>query len=130
MFEGIEFARDDDGWEYRMGCRFATPDECDGLGRQVGLATRSMMTDSVLYDAFVLAADKQGRIVNHEIERWYEKQVTEVMRDEDDDSSWSLTYDRFTFGVLMDSQLRLVAAGYLATRGNGDSVSYRLTLPS
>ena len=125
-----EFTTDKDGWGYREGSRFATPEECADVDVQIRRGTTSPMTDPIVFQAFVHAADKLGRIMNHELDVLYEQHVTAVLRDEDDEPGWKLEYDRFVAGALMESSMRLIQAGYLAQRGNGDSSSYRLTLPT
>ena len=52
-----------------------------------------------------------------------------MLRDEYDPPGWGVTYDRFVAMALMEAIHRLVEAGLLGHRGNGDSVDWRLALP-
>ncbi|SCL74135.1 hypothetical protein [Micromonospora peucetia] len=81
-----------------------------------------------LTDGLSLAADGEGLILDYRPNEFYEGTLSDAMRDEDDDPGWKLTYDRFSAMTLSVFMFELVTAGLLATRGNGDSVDYRLTL--
>ena len=84
---------------------------------------------TALVEALAAAADEKGQLLDFRINQWFERYVSDAMRDEDDPAGWSLRYDRFTAMVLTSELFRLMETGWLAQRGNGDSYDYRLTFP-
>lgn len=122
-----DIVTDNKRWSYLKGSRFVGPDEWD-QHRSKHIDPRRMYLEP-LADGLSLAADKKGQILDFWPNRFYEGPMSEAMRNEDDPESWKLTYDRFTAMTLTVSMYELMEAGLLATRGNGDSVDYRLCLP-
>ena len=122
-----EIVTDENRWGYVAGARFVSPDEWeksvyDHIGRPLYL--------QAVAEGLALAADSEGQIINYRPNEFYAGALSDSMRNEDDPKSWKLTYDRFSASVLLDAMSTLLFAGLLATRGNGDSVDYRLTLPA
>lgn len=119
---------DADRWSYTTGARFVGPDEwLTTLRKQWSRREMAMYPFS---EALAAVADDDGTILRFEINEWYAGALSDVLRDEYDEPGWKLEYDRFTALALADIEHRLMFAGYLATRGNGDSMDLRLTLPS
>ncbi len=126
-FGAVEIVADEDGWTFAVGARFVGPDEW--IANRPGPG-HYWFSRGVLLDAFAAAADDAGLLLDFQVNRFYERQVTEVVRVEDDPKNWRLKYDRFTAMVLMDATTEFVEAGLLAHRGNGGSYDYRLALPA
>ncbi|WP_433460635.1 hypothetical protein [Micromonospora sp. CA-248212] len=124
-----DFTTDADRWSYRNGARFVGPGEWLHGVEQAGLAVESLVMESVA-DALAAAADDDGLIIDFRPNEWYERHVSDAMRNDDDGPGWKLTYDRFVAMALMDIDMTLSNSGYLAGRGNGDSKDRRLTLPA
>lgn len=123
-----DYTTDADRWSYRKGAYFVGPEEwLHGLPQ--ALTVESMHLDAYT-EAMANAADDDGLILDFRPDRWYEGALSDVMRDDTDGTAWKLTYDRFVAVVLMDIDMMLADAGYLAGRGNGDSKDRRLTLPA
>ncbi|MFG1777666.1 hypothetical protein ACGFIG_14700 [Micromonospora sp. NPDC049048] len=122
-----DIVTDKDRWGYLKGARFVGPDEWD-QHRSKHIDRRRLFLEP-LAEGLSLAADKKGRILDFWPNRFYEGPMSDAMRDEDDPESWKLTYDRFTAMTFSVFMFELVESGLLATRGNGDSVDYRLCLP-
>lgn len=122
-----DFTTDADRWGYRTGARFVGPDEWEKQA-ETHISRRRMYLHP-LAEGLALTAADDGVILNYRPNRFYEGSLSDVLRDEDDKPGWKLTYDRFTAMTLSAFMFELVEAGLLATRGNGDSVDYRLTLP-
>lgn len=115
----VDIVTDDERCGYRAGSRFVGPDEW----------LRGMPLNGVAPRRVDPGARRCGGLLNFRPERFYAGSLSDVLRNEDDPETWRLGYDRFTAMVVMDAKIRLVELGLLATRGNGDSVDYRLTLP-
>jgi hypothetical protein len=109
------------------GTRFVTPDEYRDGKR---LFVQQGMALSVLADALADAADEDGVITDFSLPVFYATHVKNVMRDEEDDEGFELTYDRFTAVALMEMLNQMVLSGLLGHRGKGGSYDYRLALPS
>ncbi|MER7166757.1 hypothetical protein ABT336_11935 [Micromonospora sp. NPDC000207] len=122
-----QITSDDDGWGYRTGARFVTPAEWE-KHRDEHLERRHYYLQP-LTEALAAVANTDGVVVDYRPHEFYAGPLSDAMRDEDDEPGWALVYDRFTAMVLSVLVFELVEAGLLATRGNGDSVDYRLTLP-
>ncbi|SCL46808.1 hypothetical protein [Micromonospora peucetia] len=122
-----DITTDSDRWGYRTGARFVGPNEWDK--HRLDYINRRHFYLQSLTDGLSLAADGEGLILDYRPNEFYEGTLSDAMRDEDDDPGWKLTYDRFSAMTLSVFMFELVTAGLLATRGNGDSVDYRLTLP-
>jgi hypothetical protein len=67
--------------------------------------------------------------VDFRLQEWFERHMSDAMRDDRDPAGWRLGCDRFTMIVIQAELTRLVVTGWLAERGNDDSYDYRLTLP-
>ena len=110
--------------------RFVSPREF-----LAGLANTSAhrgLVRPVVCEALAAAADDEGVLLDFDEQAFFDIHVTDVMqRDplEHGDQVPMLVYDPFTALALMDCVNSLVRDGLLATRENGDSVDYRLTLP-
>lgn len=122
-----QITTDADRWGYRTGARFVGPDE---WLHSIPADVHRVLHLEVLTQGLAGAADEEGRLLNFQPNLFYPGPLSDALRNEDDDPSWRLQYDRFVAMVLMDAKFRLVEAGLLATRGNGDSVDYRLALPA
>ncbi|PZG12999.1 hypothetical protein C1I95_24645 [Micromonospora craterilacus] len=122
------FTTGPDRWGYLKGARFVQPAEWDQYAQDV--VGRQNIHMWPIVDALSLAANNDGLIRNFEPDEFYTGPLSDAMRNEDDEASWQLVYDRFSAVVLMKLMFKLVEAGLLATRGNGDSSDYRLTLPA
>jgi hypothetical protein len=122
-----QITTDADRWGYRTGARFVGPDE---WLRNIPADVQRVLHLDVLTQGLAEASDEEGQLLNFRPNQFYPGPLSEVMRNEDDKPSWQLQYDRFAAMVLMDAKFRLVEAGLLATRGNGNSVDYRLCLPA
>ncbi|MFG1846850.1 hypothetical protein [Micromonospora carbonacea] len=124
----FDYTTDTDRWSYRTGARFVGPREW-----LAGLPQK-WTTESLHLDAYTTAmadiADDDGVILDYRPNEFYEGAVSEVLRNEDDAPTWRLPYDRFVAMLLMDVDMMLSEAGFLAGRGNGDSKDRRLTLPA
>lgn len=122
-----DFTTDADRWGFRKGARFVGPDEwLHGLPEQW---TRDSLHGSTFTDALAVAADDNGVILNFRPNEFYAGPLSDVLRNDDDPEGWTLKYDRFSAMTLLDIEMALGNAGYLAVRGNGDSKDRRLTLP-
>ncbi|MFI0795072.1 hypothetical protein ACH4OY_20680 [Micromonospora rubida] len=77
----------------------------------------------------VLTADNDGLILDFRHDEFHNGPLVDAMPERTDVWDWSLTYDEFVALPLTELMFELVEAGLLATRGNSDSVDYRLTLP-
>lgn len=123
-----DFTTDADRWGYRTGARFVGPREWEQHCAD-HLNPRHFYMEP-LAEALALAADDEGRIIDYRPNEFYEGPLSDVLRNEDDSPGWKLRYDRFSAMTMQVLMIELVEAGLLAHRGNGDSVDYRLTLPS
>jgi hypothetical protein len=109
------------------GTRFATPRQY--LAGVPG-SMRSTRFRSVLVQALARAADADGVLLDFDYREFFETHVAAVLADLDEDTA-PPAYDEFTEMVLLDAISGLIERdGLLALRGNGDSVDYRLTLPT
>jgi hypothetical protein len=123
-----DFTTDVDGWGYLTGAQFVGPHKwLAGLPQQW---TQLELHMNAYIEGLATAAADDGTLLDFRANEWYEGPLSDAMRDEYDEPTWKLKYDRFAAMVLMDIEHRLLDTGYLATRGNGDSVDRRLTLPS
>lgn len=128
MINDKDITTEADQWGFRTGTRFVGPQEwLHGLPQEWA-ADELHMTAYV--EAMAAAAADDGTIIGFSGHEWYEGPLSDVLRDEHDDPAWKLKYDRFAAMVLLDIEMRLMEAGYLAGRGNGDSTDRRLTLPA
>src|SRR5262245_57510151 len=117
---------DVDRWGYRAGSRFVGPKEwLDAVPHSLRLL---MHLDTITL-GLATAADDEGKLINFRMNECYTDALSDVLRSDHEEESWRLKYDTFCAMVLQDATFRLIEAGLLATRGNGDSVDYRLCLP-
>jgi hypothetical protein len=87
----------------------------------------------VVCEALAAAADEEGVLLDFDERAFFDIHVTDVIQREPldhGDEVPMLVYDPFTAFALMDCLTSLVRAGLLATRENGDTVDYHLTLPN
>ncbi|WP_189041075.1 hypothetical protein [Micromonospora sonchi] len=122
-----QITTDDDGWGYRTGARFVDPPTWEKHAETV--MGRRNIHIWPLVEGLILAADNQGQIIDYQPRKFYEGPLSDGMRNEDDAPDWRLAYDRFAASVLPMFLFQMVEMGLLATRGNGNSVDYRLALP-
>ncbi|WP_155348436.1 hypothetical protein [Acrocarpospora pleiomorpha] len=113
-----------DGFDVANDARLVAPEEYLKHQPRVGVVY------NVLANALAAVSDKTGRIVNFEMPKFYETEILPAMGMEPDDVTTPITYDTFTSAFLTEALLHMAEAGYLAHRGNGDSVSYHLALPT
>jgi hypothetical protein len=110
--------------------RFVSPREfLDGLA---GTSAHRGLVRPVVCEALAAAADDEGVLLDFDERAFFDIHVTDVMQHEPlehGDEVPLLVYDPFAALALMDCLTSLVRDGLLATRGNGDTVDYRLTLP-
>jgi hypothetical protein len=122
-----QFTTGTDRWTHRTGARFVGPDEWDaGLPQQY----RLILHLEAFIEGLREAAADDGTLLDFRRYEFYTGPLSDTLRDEHDEPGWTLKFDRFTSMVLSECVSDLFEAGYLAQRGNGDSVDYRLTLPA
>lgn len=112
------------------GARFVTPAE---FLAGVPVHVRHDVVASVIVDALGAAADDTGVIAAFSEVVFVETYVAAVLNAdlEAGETATPLVYDRFTAITLSQTLASLmVEEKLLATRGNGDTIDYRLTLPA
>ncbi|XVU24237.1 hypothetical protein ACQPZJ_44575 [Actinoplanes sp. CA-054009] len=123
-----DITTDDQRWGFLTGAKFSTAEPWLTAANARLISARAFHR-LVLVEALAAAADDEGQLLDFRVNEWFEKHVSDAMRDEEDPDDWSLTYNRFTAMSLSFDLAELAFAGWMAQRGNGDSHDYRLTLP-
>ncbi|GAA2701436.1 hypothetical protein [Nonomuraea recticatena] len=113
-----------DGFDLLAGARLVTKAEYQEHTPAAGLLF------ATLTQALAAAANDSGLIEDHEDPDFFKAHVISAIGLDPEDLASPITYDFFTSMTLTESRMELLQLGYLATRGNGDTMDLHLALPA
>lgn len=111
------------------GAQFVTPEQ---YLRGVPDTVRRSMVKEIITRALAGAANPDGELLDFQPVEFFTTHVASVLHEGmPTDEIIPLTYDTFTAMTITECMTTLaIQDKVLASRGNGDSVDYRLTLPT
>ncbi|MEU4567038.1 hypothetical protein [Micromonospora sp. NPDC023956] len=117
-----------DGWSFLIGARFVDAEEWAEEAEKYLSDEQSDL--GPLVEGLVLAADDGGLVLEFQHDKFCEGPLSDAAPLVTDVWDWPMSWDELVAMPLSEMALKLVKAGLLAMRSNGELMDYQLTLPA